>query len=101
MDAACDMKIPVGYWVQQVKANGETGSSSQCDGLATGWSLARRRTPDRVRFATGRGFGRLIASHMTVFSGGAAVSPTRCRRERLGFADLRAERRLRRSAGSA
>ena len=63
--------------------------------------LVRRRTPDRVRFATGRGFGRLIASHMTVFSGGAAVSSTRCRRERLGLSDLRAERRLRRSAGSA
>ena len=26
MDAACDMKIPVGYWVQQVKANGETAA---------------------------------------------------------------------------
>ena len=61
----------------------------------------RQATPDRVRLATGRGIGRLIASGMTVLAGGAAVSLTRCRRERLGLSDLRAERRLRRSAGSA
>jgi hypothetical protein len=24
MGVACDMKAPVGYWVQQVRANGET-----------------------------------------------------------------------------
>ena len=62
----------------------ETGQRSKTAGTepavlnATGSQrvgpLVRRRTPDRVRFATGRGFGRLIASHMTVFSGGAAVS---------------------------
>ena len=50
--------------------------------------LVRRRTPDRVRFATGRGFGRLIASHMMVFSGGAAVCSNSMRRERLGLSDL-------------
>ena len=60
-----------------------------------------RPTPKRVQFATGRGIGHLITSRMTVSPGGAAVSLTRCRCERLGFADFRAERRLRRSAGSA
>jgi hypothetical protein len=60
-----------------------------------------RPTSERVQFATGRGIGPLIASRMTVSSGGAAGSLTRCRRERLGFADLRAERRLRRSARSS
>ena len=76
-------------------------SSSQCDGLASGCCLAPRPTPERVRFATGRGFGHLMTSRMPVSACGAAGSLTRCRRERLGFADLRAERRLRRPAGSA
>ena len=63
------------------------------------WHAAR--TPDRVRFATGRGFGHLIASRMTVFSGGAAVSRLDAAVNALASSDLRAERRLRRSAGSA
>ena len=69
-------------------------SSSQCDRPAPGCSSPLRATPDRVRLPTGRGIGHLIASGMTVLAGGAAVSLTRCRRERLGLSDLRAERRL-------
>ncbi len=36
MGVACDMKNPIGYWVQQVMANGETVAVKVMHAAATG-----------------------------------------------------------------
>ena len=36
MGVACDMKNPIGYWVQQVRANGETVAVKVLHAAATG-----------------------------------------------------------------
>ena len=51
MVVACDMKTPVGYWVQQVRANGETVTvkvmhAAATAQLALGMSEAQRNAVD-------------------------------------------------------
>ena len=49
MDAACDMKIPVGYWVQQVKANGETAFSAEISEAKAFTAASSRRNGRAAR----------------------------------------------------
>ena len=51
MGVACDMKNPIGYWVQQVMANGETVAvkvlhAAATAQLAVGMSEAQRNAVD-------------------------------------------------------
>jgi hypothetical protein len=52
MEVACDMKSPVGYWVQQVRANGETvavkvlHAAAATSQLALGMSHTQRNAAD-------------------------------------------------------
>ena len=51
MGVACDMKNPIGYWVQQVRANGETVAVKVLHAAACSCSRNERGATSRNRRA--------------------------------------------------